>query len=191
MLLPVGGFQKPQIRELAGEVGLNVADKRDSQEICFVTSGRHGEFIRAKHDVDTSGNFVDAEGNVLGQHVGIENFTIGQRKGLGVAFGEPRYVIRIDAETNNVVLGEKHELAMPGLVAEEANWLCDLLVSPFAAQVQIRYNSPPVDATVCVDAEQSFSVKFAAAQNGVAPGQLCVVYDQDRVLGGGWIKSAT
>lgn len=185
MLLPVGGFIKPRIRELAGEVGLNVADKRDSQEICFVTSGKHGDFVRSRHDEDSRGNFVDTAGNVLGEHSGIENFTIGQRKGLGMAFGEPRFVVRIDGETNQVVVGPKEELERPELTASEVNWLTDIS-GDFHGQVQIRYNSQAVPATV-YPGEKSFRVVFENPQGGVAPGQLCVVYRDDRVLGGGWI----
>lgn len=185
MLLPVGGFVKPEIRKLAGDVGLNVADKRDSQEICFVTSGKHGDFVRARHDGDSKGNFVDSDGKVLGEHSGIENFTIGQRKGLGIAFGEPRFVTRIKAETNEVVLGPKEELARAELTASDANWLTDV-TEPFEGLAQIRYNSRAVPATIYPE-QDSFRVAFHSQEGGIAPGQLCVVYRDDRVLGGGWI----
>ena len=99
MLLPVGGFEKPQIRRLAAEVGLQVAAKKDSQEICFVSSGKHDEFVRARNEADTSGEIVTTSGRVVGEHPGIERFTIGQRKGLGVALGEPRFVVRIERES--------------------------------------------------------------------------------------------
>jgi len=187
MLLPVGGYTKPEIRAIAGEVGLNVADKRDSQEICFVTSGKHGDFVRARHDSQTAGDFVDPDGNVLGQHPGIENFTIGQRKGLGIALGEPRFVIKIDPANNQVVLGDREQLSRPALTARDANWLTDLPTGAFEGSVQIRYNSSSVPARITADGDE-FKVEFSESQPAVAPGQLCVVYRQDRVLGGGWIE---
>ncbi|MFN3193491.1 MAG: tRNA 2-thiouridine(34) synthase MnmA [Aureliella sp.] len=188
MLLPVGGFVKPDIRRLAGEAGLRVADKRDSQEICFVTSGKHGEFVKARSGSDSSGNFVSTTGEVLGQHNGIERFTIGQRKGLGIALGEPRFVVRIDSETYDVVLGNIEDLDQPSLTATDANWLIPTPTKPFAGMAQIRYNSRAVPATIEPNASTGFSVRFDEPARGIAPGQLCVVYDEDRVLGGGWIE---
>lgn len=189
MLLPVGTFLKPDIRKLAGEAGLRVADKRDSQEICFVTSGKHGDFVRARTDRDTSGNFVSTEGEVLGQHSGIETFTIGQRKGLGIALGTPHFVIRIDPENFDVVLGLKEALQCPALTAQEANWLVKPPTEPFEGKAQIRYNSEAVPARI-LPREDGFEVEFLEPTSGVAPGQLCVVYEEDRVLGGGWIQSS-
>ncbi|MCA9127360.1 MAG: tRNA 2-thiouridine(34) synthase MnmA [Planctomycetales bacterium] len=188
MLLPVGGFLKPQIRELAAKAGLKVADKRDSQEICFVTSGKHGQFVRARSDKNTAGNFINANGEFLGAHAGIENFTIGQRKGLGIALGEPHFVIRINQDTNEVTLGTKDALDCDSLTATDANWLTDLPTSTFSSMAQIRYNSSAVPAMITPDGAHSFHVKFTYPATGVAPGQLCVVYRDERVLGGGWIR---
>lgn len=188
MLLPVGGFVKPDIRQLAGEAGLRVADKRDSQEICFVTSGKHGDFVRQRSNQSTAGNFVTTDGTVVGQHPGIETFTIGQRKGLGIALGEPHFVVKIDADTHDVVLGKPDDLATPKLQASEANWLIDVPSAAIDASVQIRYNSAAVPARVHPIGESQFEVEFAQPAKGVAPGQLCVVYQDDRVLGGGWIN---
>jgi tRNA-specific 2-thiouridylase len=189
MLLPVGGFEKSEIRRLAGEIGLRVADKRDSQEICFVTEGKHDEFVRARREqVDTSGEIVTTEGAVVGTHLGIERFTIGQRKGLGVALGEPRFVVRIEPETRRVVIGEKHELARGELTAGNSNWLIDPPTEPIHCSAQIRYNSRAVPAVVEVASPQLMRVVFDEPQHGVAPGQAVVCYDGDRVLGGGWIE---
>lgn len=188
MLLPVGKYVKPRIRELAGEAGLRVADKRDSQEICFVTSGHHGEFVRARAAISTAGNFVATDGSILGTHAGIESFTIGQRKGLGIALGEPHFVTHIDCENYNVTLGPRSALERPSLTAEDANWLVDCPTLPFEAQAQIRYNSLAVPATVIPKNRDSFDIEFHQPAGGIAPGQLCVVYAQDRVLGGGWIR---
>ena len=188
MLLPVGKYVKPEIRRLAGEAGLKVADKRDSQEICFVTSGKHGEFVRARSDSSTAGNFVTTDGKVLGRHAGIETYTIGQRKGLGIALGEPHFVVRIDPLSHEVVLGLKEALERPSLSATDVNWLIEPPSQPFEGMAQIRYNSSAVPARITPTGEKSFTVEFTEPASGVAPGQLCVVYEQDRVLGGGWIE---
>lgn len=193
MMLPVGGFEKPKIRQLAESLDLGVAAKKDSQEICFVTQGHHSDFVRGREPVraaSTPGNFVSTDGDVLGQHGGYEAFTIGQRKGLGIALGQPHFVVRIDPETSDVVLGKKDALARPGLTAGEANWLVDPSDLPSQVSVQIRYNSPPQAAKLTIDPENcdQFDVEFAEPQDAVAPGQAAVVYDQSRVLGGGWIR---
>src|SRR5207247_250259 len=123
MLLPVGEYRKPQIRQIAAKLGLRVADKKDSQEICFVTSGKHDEFVRQRRrdadgrNVDMSGDIVTTEGRVVGTHPGIERFTIGQRKGLGVAMGEPYFVVRIDPHSKKVIIGRQEELARSELTA--------------------------------------------------------------------------
>lgn len=187
MLLPVGVFEKPEIRQLAGKAGLRVADKRDSQEICFVTSGHHGDFVRARSPGSRVGNFVTSDGHILGQHQGIESYTIGQRKGLGIALGEPMFVIRIDPTNNDVVLGRKQELDRPSLTASSANWLIEPPELRFHAAAQIRYNSEAVPATITPLDTHRFQVDFDEPAAGIAPGQLCVVYQDDRVLGGGWI----
>ena len=191
MMLPIGGYHKSEIRALAAEVGLRVANKKDSQEICFVTSGRHGEFVRQRSIEDSSGEIVTTEGKVVGTHSGIESFTIGQRKGLGVAMHEPYFVTEIDREHHRIVIGRKESLRRTKLFAKDDNWLCD---APFgvsiAASVQIRYNSAPEPATVVRCPNRTFEVTFDDPIEGVAPGQLAVVFLEDRVLGGGWIDRA-
>ncbi|MCC7083460.1 MAG: tRNA 2-thiouridine(34) synthase MnmA [Pirellulales bacterium] len=201
MRLPVGNFRKPQIRELARELGLRVADKKDSQEICFVTSGHHGEFVRGRRDSSgvrvqdsefqahhIGGEIVLTDGTVVGEHDGIESFTIGQRKGLGVAMGEPYYVTRIEAETRRVVIGRHEELARRGLTFDRANWLVEALAAPMRCEVQIRYNSAAKPALLTPLSNDRFHVQFDIPRHGVAPGQAAVVYDGERVLGGGWIE---
>ena len=183
----VGKVRKSGISQLAGQAGLRVADKRDSQEICFVTRGHHGEFVRARSGATTAGNFVLQSGQVVGNHAGIEAFTIGQRKGLGIALGEPHFVLRIDPETFDVVLGPKEALERPSLLATDANWLVSPPALPFDGLAQIRYNSQAVAARITPLDDRNFSVEFTEPASGIAPGQLCVVYDRDRVLGGGWI----
>lgn len=190
MLLPVGRYDKKQIRDLAVRLGLRVAEKPDSQEICFVGSGRHGPFVAARRgERDTSGQIVTTDGRVVGEHQGIERFTVGQRKGLGVALGKPYFVVRIEAPTGRVVIGARDELARSALVARQVNWLVDPPPDeslPCAAQ--IRYNSQAVAATVRVRCDGGMQVEFKRPCHGIAPGQAVVCYDGDRVLCGGWIE---
>jgi tRNA-specific 2-thiouridylase len=188
MMLPVGGYQKKKIRELATELGFGVADKRDSQEICFVTSGNHGEFVRARRaEVDLSGEIVTSDGRVVGEHVGIEQFTIGQRKGLGVGLGEPYYVVRIETESRQVVIGQREELQRLQLIANRTNWLVTAPQGPFQCQAQIRYNSEARPATAEILPNGDLQVDFDQPVEGVAAGQAVVCYQDQRVLGGGWI----
>jgi tRNA-specific 2-thiouridylase len=186
---PLGEHRKEEIRRIAGRLGLGVAEKPDSQEICFVPDQDHPRFVRQQRgNVDTSGEIVTADGTVVGRHPGLEHYTIGQRKGLGLAFGEPRYVVRIEAERRRVVIGTREELGRTELTAADANWLVDEPTGPVACQVKIRYRSRPVDATVEALPGGCFRVEFAQPCHGLAPGQAAVCYDGDRVLGGGWIE---
>jgi tRNA-specific 2-thiouridylase len=188
MLLPVGEYRKPQIRALAAKLGLRVANKKDSQEICFVTSGKHDEFVRQRRrHIDTSGEIVTTEGRVVGTHPGIERFTIGQRKGLRVAMGEPYFVVRIDPNSRQVVIGRQDELARHDLTASCCNWLIDPPGGEFRCTAKIRYNSPPADATAELLDDGRLRVRFDQPRHGVAPGQAVVLYEGERVLGGGWI----
>lgn len=188
MLLPVGAHHKPEIRAMAAELGLRVADKRDSQEICFVPPGEHGDFVKQRRGSrNTSGRIVTMDGTTVGQHDGIEHFTIGQRKGLGVAMGEPYFVVRIDPMTCDVVIGRRPDLARRTLTANNINWLTALPTDRFRCQAKIRYNTPPADAWARVRDDSQLEVEFDEPCFGVAPGQAVVCYDGDRVLGGGWI----
>ncbi len=208
LMFPVGEHRKDEIRRIAGRLGLRVAEKRDSQEICFVPDQDHARFVRQRRGGgDTSGEIVATDGTPLGRHDGIERFTIGQRKGLRLAFGEPRYVVRIEADTRRVVIGTRADLARRELTASGANWLVEFgkhretvdgrrgpaasaageAATSFRAQVKIRYRSRPADATVEPLPGERFRVRFDEPCFGVAPGQAAVCYDGDRVLGGGWI----
>ena len=193
MMLPVGEFQKEQIRDLAREMNLRVAEKRDSQEICFVRPGEHPEFVRRRRGVDLGGDVVTVEGEVVGQHTGIENYTIGQRKGLKLAFGDPRYVVRIEAESRRVVIGTREQLARETFTFRDANWLAsndsgDEPTAAFDALVQIRYSSRATPATVTPLGEGRWHCTLHESHGAVAPGQAAVCYVDDRVLGGGWIE---
>ncbi len=195
MMLPVGDFSKPQIRAMAEDLSLQVAGKPDSQEICFVASGRHAEFVgrrlseRSAETTDRSGQIVTIGGEVVGQHPGIEHFTVGQRKGLRVAMGEPYYVVAIDAPLRRVTIGPRSALACTALTATGANWLVEPPADTFDCEVQIRYRAAAVPATVQLDGDHAFRVRFAARCEGVAPGQAAVCYRGRRVLGGGWIAA--
>jgi len=189
IIFPVGGFEKPAIRELAREAGLRVADKPDSQEICFIPDNDYASFIRKYRglDDDLSGEFVDTAGAVLGRHDGCHHFTIGQRRGLGIAFGSPRFVVAIEPATRRVVLGTHDELARQELDADRANWLVPHVHTSFRCHAQIRYRHEAASAEVCVEGER-IHVRFDEPQYGVTPGQAVVLYQGDRVLGGGWIR---
>ena len=206
MLLPVGGYKKSEIRKLAAKIGLRVADKKDSQEICFVTSGKHDEFVRQRRrHIDTSGEIVTTDDRVVGTHPGIERFTIGQRKGLRVAMGEPYFVVRIEPETRRVVIGRPEELDCRELTARDCNWLAEMPTAvgrsfqadqdgpegpsySFRCQAKIRYNNPPAEATAEILEDGRLRVIFDEPRHGVAAGQAVVCYDGERVLGGGWIE---
>jgi tRNA-specific 2-thiouridylase len=195
-MLPVGHFEKPAIRRMAGNLGLRVADKKDSQEICFVTRGRYDEFVRRRRkDVETAGELVGTDGVVVGQHEGIESFTVGQRKGLGVAFGERKFVVRIEPESRRVVVGDRDELNRRELTARDCNWLVsssdDDNKRPARCYAQIRYNAPAQPAELTVLPDRRLIVVFDEPQFAVTPGQAVVCYDaeeNERVLGGAWIE---
>lgn len=188
VLFPVGGQPKSEIRDLARQSGLRVADKPDSQDICFVPNHDYAGFIRRHHGpTETSGELVDTAGNVVGQHTGYEQFTIGQRKGLGVTFGAPRYVVAVEADNRRVVIGTREDLQCPALEADRLNWLIDTVSEEFTCLAKIRYLHQAVPATVRILGPDRMRVTFEDPQSGVAPGQAVVLYDGDRVLGGGWI----
>jgi tRNA-specific 2-thiouridylase len=189
ILFPVGKYDKSQIREFARGLGMRVADKKDSQEICFISSGDYADFVRRRRgEIDLGGEIVTTEGQVVGHHTGIENFTIGQRKGLGVAFGEPRYVVRLEADTRRVVIGQRDDLARDRIIAGRFNWLIDEPGYALRCEVKIRYLSQPVAATVTPLADDRMEAMLDEPKHGVAPGQALVCYAGDRVLGGGWIE---
>ena len=192
MMLPVGGFRKSEIRQIATEIGLRVADKKDSQEICFVTSGEHAQFVRDKKPVSTAGEIVTSDGRVVGKHEGIEGFTIGQRKGLRVAMGSPYFVTEINPETCKVVIGPHSELGRLTLVARDANWLIDFPIGePRNLDVQIRYNSSPQSGQVTRTSDKEFQVHFHEPSFGISPGQLAAVFDGTMALGCGWIQKTS
>lgn len=189
ILFPVGGHTKAEIRGLAAEAGLRVASKPDSQEICFIPDNDYVGFLnRHRGEQDTAGELVDTAGNVLGRHSGYERFTIGQRKRLGVTFGAPRFVVRIEPETKRVVIGTRADLGCDRLEADRLNWLIDSVPNRLTCKAQIRYQHTAAAAEVRVLDDDRMRVQFTEPQYGVAPGQAVVLYNDDRVLGGGWIR---
>jgi tRNA-uridine 2-sulfurtransferase len=191
LLFPIGGYRKEEVRALARKADLGVADKPDSVEICFVPDGDHAGLIRRRRPgLATGGEIVDSAGQVLAAHDGFERFTVGQRKGLGFAAGERRYVLRVVPAERQVVVGRREELLSGGLVASRVNWLVDEpSAGALACAVKIRYRHTPTPATVTALPDGGARVEFAEPQSAVTPGQAVVFYDGQRVLGGGWIEA--
>jgi tRNA-uridine 2-sulfurtransferase len=197
---PLGERTKAETRELARKFGLAVADKHDSQDICFVPSGRYTDIIeRLKPGAAEAGDIVDLDGKVLGTHAGIIHFTVGQRRGLGLSTGTPLYVVRLDADRRRVVVGPRQALRTSSIVLRDINWLGEGDIDEVLADerrevfVKVRSTRPP-QAAWLGRAEGAYVVELIDGEDGVSPGQACVFYDagsgQARVLGGGFIKSA-
>ena len=189
-LFPLGNMIKEEVRKKAFELGLRVHDKPESQEICFIHELSYHSFLqeRLKGSIQP-GPFVDQRGNILGKHKGIPFYTIGQRRGLGVAKGKPLYVTGIDRERNQIILGEEREVYADCFKVESVNWVCVPPVAPaFSAHVKIRYNHPGSEAILSLEGDNKVGVKFKSPQKAITPGQAAVFYDEDTVLGGGWIE---
>ncbi len=190
-LMPIGDYTKDRVREIAREIGLSVASKPDSQEICFVDDNDYGGYIERNTDADIRpGNFVDPDGNVLGKHKGIIHYTIGQRKGLGIAFGRPKYVVDINVAKNEVVLGNENEVFSGGLTASDLNFISiNKLDGEMKVTAKIRYSAKPATAVITPLGNDSVSVRFETPQRAITPGQSVVFYDGDVVVGGGTIDA--
>jgi tRNA-specific 2-thiouridylase len=194
-LFPLGGLNKTEVRELARALGVPVAAKPDSQEICFVPNGDYSAFIDAYFREqgatrpDTRGEVIDSEGHVVAEHAGVHNFTVGQRKGLGVARGEPLYVIATEPETHRVIIGRNDDLLRSTLDAREVNWIAVAPPDePIRAEVKIRNKHVAAPATIYPGADPTrVHVRFDERQRAITPGQAAVFYSGDLVLGGGWI----
>jgi len=190
-LFPVGGLSKAETRALAERFGLPVASKPDSQELCFAPSGDAGGFVRSEAPslVHRGGEVVDAEGRVLGEHDGTFAFTVGQRRGLGVALGAPAYVLEVDAPANRVVVGPRELLSRRGLRADRASWVageppCE---GPFEAEVRVRYRDEGVPAVIEPHGPDAFTVTFRSPQRAIAPEHLVAPVDHGALAGGGRI----
>jgi tRNA-uridine 2-sulfurtransferase len=196
-LFPLGRMTKPEVRGVAHEHGLSLAEKPDSQEICFIPGGDYKQFLTAyleeqgEQMPDTAGELVTSDGRVLGHHEGISNFTVGQRKGLKVASPTPLYVIQIDPASHRVTVGADEELATRNLRANRVNWISiPELTAPMRVKIKIRHRHEPAPATLQpaagADAAEVIAL-FDEPQRAVTPGQSAVFYDGDEVVGGGWI----
>jgi tRNA-specific 2-thiouridylase len=188
-LFPLGEMRKSEVRERARHLGLPLADRPESQDICF---GDHRALVEsfARKDDPRDGDIVDRTGKVLGRHRGIHNFTIGQRKGLGISAPEALYVLEIEEESQRVVVGKRDELDCEGFVAVSLNWLEDLDGSEIEAEVQTRYRAQTVPCVVRPINDGKCEVAFSHSYPAVTPGQAAVFYHGDQVLGGGWIERA-
>ena len=191
VLLPVGGHSKAEIRAIAKELQLPVHDKPDSQEICFIPDDDYLKFVKARRPGgDSSGEILDEDGRTLGHHGGIEGFTIGQRRGLGITLGEPRYVVQIEPGQRSVTIGPRSSLDKRGLVASKFHWHVEPPVGPTPCLAQIRARHKAVAATVEMLEGEKARVRFEIPQSAVTPGQVVAVYREDLLLGGGWIERA-
>ena len=187
---PLGGMTKQEVRGHATRLGLKVAEKAESQDICFVPDGDYVRFLEEQRGPDTmNGDIVHVGGKTLGQHQGTYRYTIGQRRGLGLSWPQPLYVVGIDAENRKVIVGEKEHLAMSHCHVVDINWLIDAPKEPLEAACRIRYRHQEVPSLITILDDGSARVDFKEPQGGVTPGQAAVFYDGDRVLGGGCIES--
>lgn len=190
-LMPLGEHKKEQIRKIAAELGLKVHNKAESQEICFIPEGNYQEFVRERLDNNSlqPGPILDKAGRKLGEHQGVAFFTVGQRKGLGIAVGKPLYVLTLDAESNTVVVGEEADLYRRKLTVSEVNWVAiERLTKEMEVTVRIRYLHKGGEAVITPLSEKRVMVRFKEPQRAITPSQAAVFYQDDLVLGGGWIE---
>ncbi len=194
-LFPLGGMTKPEVRELARKHGLALAEKPDSQEICFVPGGDYKNFLDAylseqgESFPETAGELVTTDGRVIGEHGGIHNFTVGQRKGLGVATGSPLYVLQIKGDTRQVVVGDQANLYSQTMLTRKNNLISiDSLDEPMRVSVKIRHRHEAAAAAIEKISDDEIRVTFDDPQRAITPGQAAVFYDGDVVVGGGWIS---
>lgn len=188
-LMPVGEYSKEEIRQIAEDIGLAVANKPDSQDICFIPDNDYTKFIHENTNVEIpEGNFVDLEGNILGTHKGITNYTVGQRKGLNLAMGKPVFVVEIRPETNEVVIGDNQDVFAPRLYANKLNFMgISDLAGDMVVDAKIRYSHKGAKATIRKMEDDLLECVFEEPQRAITPGQAVVFYKEDYVVGGGSI----
>jgi tRNA-specific 2-thiouridylase len=193
-LFPLGDMTKPEVRQLARRHGLALADKPDSQEICFVPGGDYKRFLDAYLEEqgealpDTAGELITTDGKVIGEHGGIHHFTVGQRKGLGVATGSPLYVLQIKGDSRQVIVGDQENLYSRTLRTQRANLISiEDLTEPMRVAVKIRHRHEPASALIDKTGEDEILVSFDEPQRAITPGQAAVFYNGEVVVGGGWI----
>ena len=187
---PLGELEKTETRKLAERFGLPVADKPDSQDICFVPSGSYADIVqKLRPGAVEAGDIIHVDGRILGRHEGLIHYTVGQRRGLAVAVGEPLYVVRIEPKTQSLIVGPREASLCAGIEVKDMNWL-DQPRDGLRVQVKHRAREAAIDATVQAKDGDKAQITFDQPQSGVAPGQAAVLYQGSRVLGGGWIKNA-
>ncbi len=188
ILFPIGSIAKTEIRRISKELNLPVHDKPESQEICFVPGNNYSDFIKEYCGIEPrQGRIIDVNGRVLGKHKGFWNFTIGQRRGMGIAYKKPLYVISIKAEENIIVVGERALACKKKFLVKKINWLADKPAGEFEAMVKIRYNHRKAKAVLRKRQNNKIEVEFEFGQNAITPGQAAVFYKGEYVTGGGWI----
>lgn len=190
MLFPLGGLTKSEAKEIAKAAGFaKINEKPESQDICFVTGRDYGKFLRGRIKGIKPGRVVDTAGQYLGMHKGIAFYTIGQREGLGIAAGKPVYVVKLDARRNEIVMGDAAEVKGKQLTANNVRWMCKAGLSrPVRAQAKIRYNHRKSACRVMLLSARRVKVVFDEPQHAITPGQALVIYDGEKILGGGWIE---
>lgn len=188
VLFPVGSLEKSEVRKLAAEYNLPVAQKHESQEICFIPDNDYVKFLETHGVEQNPGEIVTGDGTVVGRHSGLHRYTVGQRKGLGIAWKQPLHVLAVDTDRNQVVVGTKDDLATTSLTAGQATWSFLPDATEFRAQCRIRYRHTPAPCRVVMLDDKRFTVQFDTPQSAVTPGQAAVVYAGEYVLGGGWIE---
>jgi tRNA-uridine 2-sulfurtransferase len=188
-VFPLGNMTKNSVRKIASEFGLPSVHRKESREICFIPDNDYPRFLREHLSAIPAGRIVDKQGKALGTHDGIINYTVGQRKGLGISSPEPRYVVGIDAQNNAVIVGEKKDVFASEFIAADLNWLAvEKITAPVILKVKIRYLHAEAEALITPVDDDKVSVKFSAPQMAVTPGQAAVFYDGDAVVGGGTIE---
>ncbi|MBZ0304903.1 MAG: tRNA 2-thiouridine(34) synthase MnmA, partial [Anaerolineae bacterium] len=188
-MFPIGDYEKSHVRQIAQELGLPVAQKSDSQDLCFLGDGDYRRFLRDHADIFTPGPILRRDGTQVGEHKGLPNYTIGQRKGLGVYAPDPLYVLDMDSQRNALIVGTREELGSRTLTANRVNWVMgEPLDSVFRAEVKIRYKSTAFPATVTRLEDSRFRVEFDEPRRDITPGQGAVIYQQDLCLGSGIIE---
>lgn len=189
ILMPCGNYTKDKIRSIAKKIGLNVHDKKDSMEICFIVDNNHGKYINDRVNKVSIGNFIDKSGNKLGKHKGIINYTIGQRKGLGISLGKPMFVVDILPKTNEVVLGDEKYILKDSLIAKDINFIpFDGIDNEITLEAKIRYSAKRAQAKVVPYSKDKIKVTFNEKQRAITKGQSVVFYSGDMLVGGGIIE---
>jgi tRNA-uridine 2-sulfurtransferase len=189
ILFPLGDKKKDEVREIAENLNLKVARKPDSQGVCFITGKSYKDFLKSHMNTSNkSGEIVDTGGNVIGHHEGIFSYTVGQRRGLGIAKGKPLYVVNIDTKNNRVIVGSEQEIYSRSLSVNNISWVSDIIYEDMYVSAKIRYRHKENDAKIQLKRYDEAIVNFNEPQRAITPGQAIVFYNHDRVIGGGWIN---